>query len=1357
MKYIKLYFFFFIILVYSNSIYGQNIRQFNGQFTIISVNAAGGQIYDITGLFTDPTNVFSAAQVKVGDRIIDPGGNTFEILTVSASGSEIVSKAKAFDAIAPYLGLGVIFRPTSHGFPLISINTPSTVLTTSLNAATVSIDNSLSSFSSGKSLPVMAEKNGDVILNTADNTLYQLTTSGWTQIPKNSIPLDYSYPVESAPHGNIGDVIISYWDDLYYVFDGSSWKSPRTLSSLPESAKFGDVFYVTSEKKLYMMNDDGDWANISSSSFPGGTDDDLPDAPEPGDLFFNTEKNTLYMYDINSVWVEVSTNGSNPAGIINPDPAHHEVKPGNLFFNTQDKRLYVFNGISWNPTDNLLPRGQVYVGNSANVATPVPLTGDATIATNGILTIADKAITDKKLDKDNIPLSGFGLPVDDIVLGDDITKFKISNLANPTVAQDAATKGYVDNLFATPSILALPKDNFFVGNASNRAVATPKSAISLSGFGPATTIVSLGNNKLTSVADPTTATDAATKNYVDTRVINPVNIRLTRDKFFIGGTSQTATEIDKNLIPISGFGAAMADVSFGDKNIINLKDPINPQDAATKNYVDQMEFTPSKLLLAKDYFFKGDANGKAEAVAQGTISLSGFGPPEENVSFGDKVLSNLGAPTLEKDAATKGYVDALFGNPDGTLALSPGDFFVGDLSGMAKSTPKYLIPISGFGKAQGPIDMGVINRINFLQDPIDAQDAATKNYVDEKTANPSSIALPTEHILIGVANQAQAILKGAVPVSDFGHATAPLELGKPDALQKIVYLADPESPQDAATKAYVDSKIAETPSGDTLPADPKIGDVFFHTTDNTLYVFDGTEWKPIGSNEGGTIINLPEDQFYIGNADNKAEPIEKNAIPLSGFGTATDTLSLGNGTKNFRIANLADPIRDQDAATKAYVDSKGINSGPNVPAVNDSKAGDIFYNSNTNTLYVFNGTDWMPLVNELAEHNFYIGDNSNRPVAIAKENISISGFGIATDTLSLGNGTDNFRIANLGTPIKEFDAVTKKYVDDATEGITDGFMKTDIYDIDKDGIVDNAATVNFKTIESDVPENAVFTDDLVKVGETGTGLYLSEADFEVAQDVFGKDEIVLKKFDISKFEPISDKTMLGNISGAKASPEALTGDEVKNLLDMSNVDNTRDLDKHVLSASKLDPPIMINGNPFDGSADFTIDGDDLGNHIAEQNITLGNFSISRDGGSGGLSFDDNGHAIFAQDVTVKSNFYTPSDQRLKTNIQTLTEALESLNQLRGVRFEYLDQQKYMTGPKVGLIAQDLQKVYPEMVSQGSDGFLKVDYTQLSAVLIQAIKEQQEQLSAQAKEIEELKNRMDKQEDQLNSILQKLAE
>jgi hypothetical protein len=96
---------------------------------------------------------------------------------------------------------------------------------------------------------------------------------------------------------------------------------------------------------------------------------------------------------------------------------------------------------------------------------------------------------------------------------------------------------------------------------------------------------------------------------------------------------------------------------------------------------------------------------------------------------------------------------------------------------------------------------------------------------------------------------------------------------------------------------------------------------------------------------------------------------------------------------------------------------------------------------------------------------------------------------------------------------------------------------------------------------------------------------------------------------------------------------------------------------------------------------------------------------------------------------------TVSDERLKENIAPVENALEIVKQLNGVSFNYKKDGK----PAVGLIAQEVEKVVPSAVQEteilGHDGEYKIlEYTQLIGVLVEAIKDQQEQ-------IEELKSKL----------------
>ncbi|RSK43429.1 tail fiber domain-containing protein [Hymenobacter perfusus] len=98
-----------------------------------------------------------------------------------------------------------------------------------------------------------------------------------------------------------------------------------------------------------------------------------------------------------------------------------------------------------------------------------------------------------------------------------------------------------------------------------------------------------------------------------------------------------------------------------------------------------------------------------------------------------------------------------------------------------------------------------------------------------------------------------------------------------------------------------------------------------------------------------------------------------------------------------------------------------------------------------------------------------------------------------------------------------------------------------------------------------------------------------------------------------------------------------------------------------------------------------------------------------------------------------NNVAVTSDQRFKTNIQPISSALASVLALRGVRYEWNALGVRHGGTagarQVGLLAQEVEKIYPELVSTDAEGYKAVNYAQLTPVLIEALKEQQAQITA----------------------------
>ena len=100
----------------------------------------------------------------------------------------------------------------------------------------------------------------------------------------------------------------------------------------------------------------------------------------------------------------------------------------------------------------------------------------------------------------------------------------------------------------------------------------------------------------------------------------------------------------------------------------------------------------------------------------------------------------------------------------------------------------------------------------------------------------------------------------------------------------------------------------------------------------------------------------------------------------------------------------------------------------------------------------------------------------------------------------------------------------------------------------------------------------------------------------------------------------------------------------------------------------------------------------------------------------------NGNATLSGDLTINS------DARLKDNIQPLGSTLNKLHQIEGKTYSFKKDEEHT--PKIGVLAQEVQAVFPELVTEGGDGILSVNYQGLVPVLINAINEQDAKMSEQ---------------------------
>lgn len=109
---------------------------------------------------------------------------------------------------------------------------------------------------------------------------------------------------------------------------------------------------------------------------------------------------------------------------------------------------------------------------------------------------------------------------------------------------------------------------------------------------------------------------------------------------------------------------------------------------------------------------------------------------------------------------------------------------------------------------------------------------------------------------------------------------------------------------------------------------------------------------------------------------------------------------------------------------------------------------------------------------------------------------------------------------------------------------------------------------------------------------------------------------------------------------------------------------------------------------------------------------------------GGMSFDNGGYYLCENAAVVYwGTTCASSDRRLKTNIRPLEDVLSKVLALKPVRFDWKEpKHAKLEGPQIGLVAQDVEPLFPEFVSTSKDGMKAFDYQHLVAPVIKAVQE-----------------------------------
>ena len=607
---------------------------------------------------------------------------------------------------------------------------------------------------------------------------------------------------------------------------------------------------------------------------------------------------------------------------------------------------------------SLLEFKNLFIDGTANIDSLVADTADINAGTIDAVVIGSAsaaAITGTLI----TATTGFSGPLTGAVTGNvtgDLTGNVTGNVTGDVTGNVTATTGTstFNNVTITGTLdmdgatsatiinLASPTNT---GDAATKGYVDTADALKLNlSGGTMSGAIAMGTNKITGLGTPTDSADAATKGYVDTQVSNLIDSA--------PGALDTLNELAAALGDDANFSTTVTN-SLATK--LNLSGGTMTGDIAmgTNKITGLGDPTSNQDAATKTYVDTADAL---------KLSLSG-GTMTGAIAMGTNKITGLGDPTNTQDAATKTYVDT---QRDTRLALAGGTM-------------------------TGAIAMGT-NKITGLGDPTSNQDAVTKIYIDTLYGSTASAAASAAAAAVSESNAATSASNASTSATNASNSASAASTSATNAANSY----------DSFDDRYLGSK-SSPPSVDN-DGDPLLtGALYWNSSNNQLYVWDGSAWDQAAFNISGGLTTSD-----IGVT---VQAYDAGLQSISGLTTAADKMIYTTAADTYAVTDLTSAGRalldDADASaqrttlglTALATTSPGTGITTFLETPSSANLAAAVTDETGSGLLVFGTT---PVLTGLRE----------KSTAVSASDIDLSAGNYFTKTIS---GTTTFTVSNVAT------------------------------------------------------------------------------------------------------------------------------------------------------------------------------------------------------------------------------------------------------------------------------------------------------------------------------------------------------